>query len=654
MSKRDLRRVVFYSKEDMGSGYQLSNGEHILKSDTKTSYEDINDILELYNIKKFLDNNLYLKKWSEEEISEFKQKAKDYGNVVGHFMSKIDDTNAITYFDQLSFDYVNSFFELINNHKLYKRISDDTFSSILSSNSHIIRTILTYRLIVNAYDECIRIFLLSYSHAAEILISVYEESDIFGRNIKLYLPKSLSLIDKENIISNYIDNLDSNSNYLRLIQNAKNTEYFKLSDKVKLKAKRKEKIESEKFFKEKNNGFVHKYGASISFPENPPKIKDAYNKDFITHYSYSLSYIKQYNDPYTLYSNFVLLFEYLDNQKRINLVSNQNQMGIMERTMGIHSRNEYRVGIVFNMLEISSFMQIVSYSSIINELGKSLEHILQSIFSSTFATKYNFASNARLSMPSPNSTNLEKVRFLAPEFESILKQFKLFVEDNEIDFELLQMSSMPCSISDIPSLNKDKYVYLNKDNTEILSCSNLFFSDQTLLAYVEPYKEKHYRNFFDLLANEEVDYNKYEEHQKPQINYLIEKGLIHLNNDGKIKVTNIYRVLILKNLYENEFISQYHFPPVIQSEIKKMKDQNMIYFESSLFSKQEQSYFNYYLNKKEFTNGFDLRNSYLHGTQANHESKEEHKFAYFTYLKLVVLVLLKIEDDLQISSKLNC
>lgn len=80
-----------------------------------------------------------------------------------------------------------------------------------------------------------------------------------------------------------------------------------------------------------------------------------------------------------------------------------------------------------------------------------------------------------------------------------------------------------------------------------------------------------------------------------------------------------------------------------------MKTQNMVFFESSLFSKSEQSYFNYFLNKSEFTNGLDLRNSYLHGTQANPEEVQKHEYAYFTYLKLLVLVLLKIEDDLLIS-----
>ena len=95
--------------------------------------------------------------------------------------------------------------------------------------------------------------------------------------------------------------------------------------------------------------------------------------------------------------------------------------------------------------------------------------------------------------------------------------FKLFVEDGNIDFELLQISSAPSAIKDIPSLNKNKYIYFNEDNLEMRGCSNLFFSDQTLLAYVEPFKEKHYRSFFDLLVNEQVYFSDYEEHQKPEL-----------------------------------------------------------------------------------------------------------------------------------------
>ena len=49
----DLNRVVFYSKEDMAGNHQLAKGESILRSEEQTAYTDINDILEIYNIKKY-------------------------------------------------------------------------------------------------------------------------------------------------------------------------------------------------------------------------------------------------------------------------------------------------------------------------------------------------------------------------------------------------------------------------------------------------------------------------------------------------------------------------------------------------------------------------------------------------------------------------
>jgi len=106
----------------------------------------------------------------------------------------------------------------------------------------------------------------------------------------------------------------------------------------------------------------------------------------------------------------------------------------------------------------------------------------------------------------------------------------------------------------------------------------------------------------------------------------------------------------LKDLYDNEVGSFYHYPKEFQEEVLTMKNEDIIYTESSLFSKSEQAYFNYFLNKSEFTNGLDLRNSYLHGTQASPKEVEKHEMSYFIYLKIIVLTILKIEDDLEIKS----
>ncbi|MDQ4140616.1 MAG: hypothetical protein M3142_08815, partial [Bacteroidota bacterium] len=128
--------------------------------------------------------------------------------------------------------------------------------------------------------------------------------------------------------------------------------------------------------------------------------------------------------------------------------------------------------------QMTSQAQIFTYSNVLRTLDTSLEGILQFVYTSFFAEIYGFANNASLIMPTASASPLEKVRTLAPELESVLKQYKLFVEDNQIDFELLQMSSSPSSMKDIPSLNKKKYIYLNTNNQEAIASSNLFFSDQ--------------------------------------------------------------------------------------------------------------------------------------------------------------------------------
>lgn len=109
-------------------GHDPSKGEHILRSDTKSNYTDINEILELYNLKKYIDNELYLKSWTQDDITNFKQKATEYGKVIGQFMATIDDNNVVNLYGNTLRNYVHSFWELVNNQSIFKRISKPNFS----------------------------------------------------------------------------------------------------------------------------------------------------------------------------------------------------------------------------------------------------------------------------------------------------------------------------------------------------------------------------------------------------------------------------------------------------------------------------------------------------------------------------------------------
>ena len=195
----------------------LKKGEHILKAELKTDYSDVNDVIELYNLKKYIDNELFLRDWTKEDIDSFKLKATEISSVVGKYMAKIDDSTVVSTYNNLIREYISCFWEIVNNQSVFKRISKLNFKKILDSDPHVIHVIITNKKIVDYYDSEIRDFLMSYSQSAEILLSVYEVQHDFSNKEK-FIPRSLTIENKETIMSSYLDSDDFNLNYVELIQ----------------------------------------------------------------------------------------------------------------------------------------------------------------------------------------------------------------------------------------------------------------------------------------------------------------------------------------------------------------------------------------------------------------------------------------------------
>lgn len=640
--------VVYYPSNNGACGMHLHSAERVLRNPIKPVYDDINEVLELYSIKKYIDNHVFLNAWSPQDITDFQCRVASYNGVVGKFVAHINDANIQSFFNDTVRSYEATFWELCSAHSVTKRISASVFEELLLQRPYLINLFLTHANMVSKYQLILRKFLLEYPKSAELLLSIYGVKDS-SNQYAMSLPKSLTTADKELIISNYLDSPESDFHSVRLIQQMRNQKEFYITDKVRLRAKRLylKKVE----YLQANAGLNHNaFGVSVGFQANAASLVNCSIKNGVEQCIYNLNHLKNNSDPYSLFLNFKYLFGYLDNQNRIRLVSNVKDLGLFERMSVVSSQHEYIQGVSFLVSEMKSQAQVIVYNKEINNLDTTLEDIISYIFEKSFQEKHGFADNATFST-STATTYLQKIRVLAPEFESALKQFKLFVEDGHIDFELLQISSAPSSIKDIPSLNDKKYYYLSEGNEAIINCLYSFFSDQSILCNVDPNQDEHYKSFFDLLKNEDVKYGSYEEYKRDTLDFLIAQGLIEIDENDFIIVSNPERLLLLRDLHDHDVGSFYNFELEVQQEIERMAAENIIYFESSLFSKPEQSYFNYYLNKKEFTNGLDLRNSYIHGTQT--QDVKEHESDYFSYLKLIFLTLLKMEDDLAIYRSIN-
>lgn len=66
------KRVKFYSANDLMYGSNLRKSEKIIQEYEKgKEVNDINDIIELYNVKKYFDNKIYFSEWDSERIERY-------------------------------------------------------------------------------------------------------------------------------------------------------------------------------------------------------------------------------------------------------------------------------------------------------------------------------------------------------------------------------------------------------------------------------------------------------------------------------------------------------------------------------------------------------------------------------------------------------
>lgn len=635
MSENNRNRVKFYSPEDMSGGHQLSKAEKLLDNFNVNSDFSLIDLIELFNIKLYFDNNLFLATWDENQKDLYRKSVEFAYNQLKERILKISDETLEKELLSLDYNYYDNYWNQLNNLNSLKNISESSFSEILEKHPLQIRYILKEKKVVEKYDKSIRSFLITYNESAEILLSSIEEKDNFGRNEKNHFPKSLSITDKETIINSYLDSADPNLNYVRLIENSRDTNEFKLSPKTRLNAKKKSKELNDKVLE---NGHTWNVGVGVSFSKEqkePLRFKND-GATFEASYSESLlDILPTYSDLFLVFKYF---FFYTDEKNLISIVSKQSELDVLERTL-MKSKNEYEIGVSFFRKENLSNLQLNTYEHYLKRKGNSLESVINSFID--FLNEKISPQNIIFKLPLNESSYLEKIRTVTPDFEFLLKQYKLLIDEKSIDLELLQISSTPIKISEIYSNKTKKYLY--SDNNLILQLKYLFFSDQSHLFYVKHFENK-YHCLFDLITNENVKLEYFENYQRNTIQSLINDCYLKLSNDEYVTLDKDIMIYLIGELHHKEVLSYWNYPLQFRIVIDELIEKKLVMVENTLFSRQERNYFNFYLNKKEFTNGYDLRNKYLHGT--NTFSEKEHELDYHRLLKLIILTLLKIDDDL--------
>ena len=535
--------VKCYGPGDWANGHNMEKAVPILdKYNPDNRYNDVNAVLELYNIEQLLKMGR-LNDWDEEQCNHYNQLAELIPGTCARYFAGITDENIETTYDSVALCYLDAFWTLFTKFSVYKRVCGDTFKHIISTSEATLGRVLQHKKLTQYYNKDLAECMRTHNQTAFILCEKFLEADC---KVEYHIPSDFKPVEFEPIFQKYIDRGDAHPNLLELISKSNSTKECPVSDKLRLSAKR----AYQKFWASNDlvkNGI--EYGIGVSFGKYKEIVTYEEKEPLVYHINYDKSWIEDNLDYPTLLNNFIYLFKFFDQCNRSNFPIVKSQRTALESAMGVKGKKEYWGGSSFHTKSFMYDIIMQAYYGILKEYNIDLENVFKWFFDSYLQEEFS-VSGFVFNPPSTGASLVEKCRTLSSEMDGVLKQFRMILEDGKIDRELLEMSSEHIVFSSVGSFIPDKYAYSSNKYLE----NEMFylFSDQCMLSYTNRTEEK-YESFFELLRNEKMRLTDFPEYSQDTLRWLQQRNTITISDDGYIE-SNRKRVAVLKDLYDHDVI----------------------------------------------------------------------------------------------------
>jgi hypothetical protein len=637
-----LNRLRFYGLNDYGTFMQSGRFMELVKGfdDTRDDYVT-SDIIEYYNLLSFVDKKVFPKETTGDDAIEYEaMKGKLHSLLKDYFTEATRDAgNVLTGVDLLEQE---DFVKLMNQYGLTQSLQKESLQSVLENNNVHLSTILSNKKFVTTLDDYLKTKVLSEVDNAEILIEAFFEDK---HRSAINIPPSLTAVEIGEMINAYIDSAKPNLNYLKVLMNSKlNEKGAGFDDKKKLKAKKRYEELTEEIFS-KGSGLVES-GLTIEIVAEQTEPVTFTIEGLVVKYSVSREWLERSVIPIKILKAFINGFDFVDQDMLLTLPSFQADRGVTDMLMGDSGKDSYPLNTVFQHKEMAAFYQTDIFMHFLITKNVNLEDSIEWFY--VYYVKEKYGATGFSYSPLPEATKyLHRSRNVFTEMDSVIKQYKTFVQEGRVDRELMSVTSSSVSFGDVPSVTKGKYAYVT-EASELEGVLHSLFSSQSSLTFIDDKKQA--ANFTRLILDNEIHYTDFHDYQVPAIDYLIELDIIS-NKDGIIRFRSEEQVVILDRLWRYEAFNYYHYTTEIRAEADAMEAKGWLRRESTLLTRAEASYFNYYLNQSEFGNGPDLRNKYLHGSQAPVEDESEHHRTYIIACILMLSLVIKMSDDLMLSRK---
>lgn len=642
----DVERVLFYSSTDINNPRLYERMESVVKDyEDGKKPEDINDYLEMYHIMQFAVNRCCPSSWSEERLNGIKLYRKE----IVKFFSKIDVQTIVEQYEVMTPIYRKTIWKIVDAFKFKNLITEELLQTIVAKESIYLRDFLEYKWIVERNGSLMAKYLKINSHTAEWLLDQFVADKSIRAKYDLFFPEALSMKDRDGLVHDYVNSADANLNYVRMVLAVKqNNSGLSLSPQTLKDARYKETALCQMVL---GQGIVQHYNIAVSTTsdKHAPERECKENKNGVL-YVYNRNVIDEGSDAFIPYY-CAIDFEMLTSYGFIRRISKASEAGLVEFLKGTRAKNTYLVSSTFKIAEYLSILQMKALNYVLHDKGRSMESVIKYFYEKYLDEKFGYKGMA-LTLPHDEKDMIVRIRNMAIEMDAVAHQYDCYIENGSVDRDLVELTS-PKKITETRSLIDHRYCVLNKENDDVCKIIRLFFSNPSTLTYVEPCRNMNLENLCALIEKGiMVRYDSYEDYQKSDVDYLIDKGYLSKDDDGYLKCDKMIEVGILKHLYDYGACAYLQYALHERAILDDMEDKGWITWDCHLLSPAERDYFSYYLNNERFTNGPAIRNNYAHGTTPSC-SEEKHEMNYYYLQMLFVLLLLKISEDLNIKSFLE-
>jgi hypothetical protein len=633
-------RVRFYGVDDLATGYHAHRVSEIaLAFDVNSPPEALTDVLELHNVGQYIQHGVFEGAAVPDKRDQILARLPQILATVGRYFGTLDAEHFASVVKGVEPEFHSDFLDLLGRGGFFNRCSGHAALAALDAASFHLADFLRNKALVVAYDLELRNRLLSYRFAGELVVRKYLEKDARDDTI---IPKSFTQTDGRRVIEDYINDDLANLNYVRLIANAPDIPAAGIDAKLRLRAKRRSDELTAELFKQ-GTGIRSGVEVAVSEDLQEPVLEEIDNSDGWTQrLTYSAKWLTHTLDYPSVLNNFQHLFAFVDHEVILNLPSYPSAFGFMDRFAGVTGKTEYKVGSAFRIIDSASLLQTQMYSRWLDSRGVELEDVIR-WFCDTYLVEEFGAKNFSFVPSASASGYLHKVRHLFAEMESLANQYTSYVENGELDRELLAIGSDQVRYRTIPSLVAGKYLS-STSSEEIAQVLHLLFSDQSSLCYIDETLKS--ESAARLIQLNEVAYESFHEYQRRDLDYLLRSGIL-ANTGRRLTFASVEQLYLLLQLNKVQSASYYHLSPRGRIQADEMIEKGWLSRNSSLLTEAEGDYFNYILNRVSFSNGPNLRNLYQHGSQGGADDSD-HYGAYLTALRMAVALVLKINDDLRL------